>query len=146
MMTVFTESEINALTGILEYNKVRFKRRRRYFSRDGTRYMKKPITPERYEEWLRFDADILANDNALGKLRDMTEFNDKELEFLTRMMRNSIDYSIDFLQKYSADGRRFNGKTSSQEQYKQWDQRKRGLPEKKARCEKLLTLSNDIPG
>jgi len=144
MIAAFTENDLYALGRILEYNKVRLKRRRRYFSRDGARYLKKPITPERYEEWLRFDSDMQMNDEVVEKIHGMIELDADEIEFATRIMRQSVDYSVDFLKEYSADGKRFKGKTSTPSQFKQWEQRKNGLPDKESILEKLLDPKNHI--
>lgn len=141
MSQMFDEADKEKLVRMLEFNRKKLARNIRQFSKDGERFLGKPITPEKYEEWIKYPYSIEMNEIILTKLLEDQEVASVEIEFIIELLNTSIKNNEIYLLLFNEDGTRFKGKKASETHIKQWERRKESIPKSKTLIDKINEYS-----
>ena len=143
MVNGFSEEENTKIVKLLEYNVGKLAGYKRLFSKDGARFLKKPITPEKHEEWLNLPARIEMNAAVLEKVDSDCPLNLDDYKYIQEMVNTSIKNNKEYMLLFNEDITRFKGKKASEGQLKQYERRKKSVTECEAVIDRLLILMKD---
>ena len=136
-MLKLNEYDISQIIGILEYNDRKLKKPLVRFSKDGTRYHTKPISPEKHEEWLNIFTRIEKNQLVIDKLSDNQDISSDDIELIIDLLEVSIHNNEIYLLQFNLYGTKCNGKMSSDAQIRQRERRMNSIIANKGILEKL---------